>query len=149
MEQIELADEAATEALGARLAATLRGGDLLALDGDLGSGKTTLVRGLARGLGIDPLTLASPSFITMQEYTKGRITLTHIDAWRIKPSDIVATLESLGWDELLGCATRVVVVEWAAKLAAHLPPQRLSITLQYSSDGSRRSVSLSDSRRQP
>ncbi len=125
---IHLANECATEALGEEIAAGLHAGDLIALDGELGAGKTSFVRGLARGLGIDPRIVASPTFITMQSYSGGRLPLVHIDVWRLKHSE---ELETIGWEEMLAARDCVIVVEWAKRIQAALPNKRIDIQLNY------------------
>ena len=113
------ADEAATDALGRRLGAVLRGGDVLGLEGPLGAGKTRLVRGIAAGLGVDPRAVSSPSFVLVQEYeTAEDLVLAHVDAWRLEGADAV---EALGWDELVGAPDVVVIVEWPSRIADAMP----------------------------
>lgn len=126
---IALANEAATEALGEQIATGLKAGDFIALDGELGAGKTSFVRGLARGLGIDPHTVASPTYVTMQSYSGGRLPLIHIDVWRMKE---LQELETIGWDELLTDRSQVIVVEWAQKITDALPQKRIQIQLAFS-----------------
>lgn len=137
----ELADEAATEQLGETLAQTLQPGDFVALDGELGAGKTAFVRGLARGLGIDPHKVASPTFVTMQSYCGGRIPLIHIDCWRMKHP---AELESIGWDEMLSGSSSVIVVEWASRIAAAIPARHIAVHIAYS--GNARRATITDRR---
>lgn len=116
---------ARTGELGRALAELVRPGDVLALIGPLGAGKTQLVRGLAAGLGAGGL-VSSPTFILMSEYP-ARIPIVHIDAYRMHG---VSDLESIGWsDELFDGA--VTVVEWADRITEHLPPDRLSIELRH------------------
>jgi len=116
--------EARTEELGERLAACLRRGDVLALYGDLGAGKTTLVRGLARGLGsADPV--SSPTFVLLHVY-EGRLTLYHFDAWRLAgPGD----LEAIGAEDYLE-GDGVAVVEWSERAQGLLPGERLEVYLE-------------------
>ena len=110
------ATEAETEALGASLAAELQPDGVLFLSGDLGSGKTVLTRGLARGLGIDPREVQSPTFTLIREHAQSR--LIHIDLYRLEPEDA----ETLGLDELLA-GPGVKVVEWAERLPPSLRAQ--------------------------
>lgn len=100
-----------TEAAGEELGATLRSGDLLLLKGELGAGKTTFVRGLARGCGSRAL-VASPTFQLVRVYP-GRIQLAHVDLYRMESSEIA----DLGLDELL--EQGAVVVEWGDRLDSH------------------------------
>jgi len=122
---VETEGEEETEALGERLAACLAPGDILALYGDLGAGKTCLVRGLARGLGIDEAGVASPSFTLINEYG-GRLPLVHLDAYRL---DAVEAFDELGLDDYFE-GEGVMVVEWAEKVP-DLPGERVDITIQW------------------
>ena len=99
-----------TEALGERLGAGLQPGATILLYGDLGAGKTTLVRGIARGLGIDPAEVSSPTFVLVQEY-KGRLSLHHVDLYRLDST----AADDLGLEELTESGG-VVVIEWAERL---------------------------------
>jgi tRNA threonylcarbamoyladenosine biosynthesis protein TsaE len=107
--------ETETVELGERLAASLQPGATLLLHGDLGAGKTALIRGLARGLGIDPMEVSSPTFVLIQEYT-GRLKLYHVDLYRVEP----AAVDDLGLEELAG-GSAVVVIEWAERLPRPVP----------------------------
>src|SRR5215475_12452790 len=100
-----------TAAVGRKLAPTLRPGSVLLLIGDLGAGKTALVRGLAEGLGVAAEDVSSPTFTLMQEYRGGRVTLIHVDLYRLNdPREIDELgLEELGLDSVLA-------IEWAEKL---------------------------------
>ena len=139
----DLPDEAATERLGEQFAATLRPGDFVALDGDLGAGKTTFVRGVARGLGIDPERVSSPTFVNMQSYPYAGGSLVHVDAWRIENLQL---LESLGWDELLAARDTIVIVEWASRIEVALPAARLHIRLSFGAQNAGRRAEVIDSR---
>jgi tRNA threonylcarbamoyladenosine biosynthesis protein TsaE len=100
-----------TEALGERLGRAARGGELIGLVGDLGAGKTCLVRGLARGLGVDPERVHSPSFTMITDYPGGRLALTHVDVYRLDPPvDDTGLLR----DALYGDG--VAAVEWFDRL---------------------------------
>ena len=101
---------------GRALAATLRAGDVLALDGDLGAGKTHFVKGIAAGLGCEG-DVTSPTFTLVHECTGGRLPLFHFDFYRLGSED--ETLR-IGLDDYLG-AGGVVVIEWAGKFPALLP----------------------------
>ena len=108
---------AETEALGEELAANLAPGDLLLLAGELGAGKTTFVRGLARGLGIGA-GVQSPTFQLVRVYA-GRIQLAHVDLYRLEAG---ADLADLGLDDLLDQG--VVAVEWGDRLRLDYPHTR-------------------------
>jgi tRNA threonylcarbamoyladenosine biosynthesis protein TsaE len=118
---IETGSPQETEAWATRFATTLKGGDILALEGDLGAGKTTLVRGIAAGLGIDPRKVSSPTFALMNEYDGPGLTLVHIDAYRMNSPDELA---GLGWDRLIEDQTVVIAIEWPSKVQGALPPDR-------------------------
>src|SRR5882724_3205553 len=135
--------EAMTMAIGESLAKKLRGGDALALEGPLGSGKTCFVRGLARGLGLDPSTVSSPTFVICQEYSarlpfSSSLTLAHIDAYRLSgPGE----LETIGWNELLEAKDVVIAVEWPSRIAKALPTRRIEIQFEHVGEHAR-SVTL-------
>jgi tRNA threonylcarbamoyl adenosine modification protein YjeE len=113
-----LRNAAETEALGAALACRLRPGQVLALVGGLGAGKTTLVRGLARALGVGPELVSSPTFTLMNLFDLGESLLIHADLYRVKdPGEI----EAVGLLEWLGHPEALVVVEWPEAARTLLP----------------------------
>ena len=126
--------EEETYEFGTSLARQLEGGELIVLVGDLGTGKTVFVRGLAAGLDISPEEVSSPSFTLIHEYPGGRLHLFHIDLYRVTTPEEIATL---GVEELLGSGA-VVAVEWGE----HLPPFHrhgaLTVQLHDVGEGSRR-----------
>jgi len=129
---MRLTDDAATRAAGAALAPLLKAGDIILLDGPLGAGKTTLVRGLLGGLGHDG-EVPSPSFAIVQPYDELALPLWHVDLYRIgHPSE----LTELGLDSVL--SDGVLVIEWPghAGLGAW-PPSALALALAVNDDGSR------------
>lgn len=114
-----------TLAIAADLAATLRGGECLALHGPLGAGKTQFVRGLVQALGASPRIVSSPTYVLLHIYDTPRFPVFHLDAYRTAtPEDF----ESIGFTELL-TQGGVVVVEWPEKIQPLLPPSTLHIHL--------------------
>jgi tRNA threonylcarbamoyladenosine biosynthesis protein TsaE len=128
--------EAHTIALAAKLGSRLESGDVIALYGLLGSGKTCFVRGLAKGMDLDPRAVVSPTFVIHQEYQgEGTLTLVHIDAYRLQgPPE----LETIGWEELLTARKTVIAVEWAARIASALPTMRIDVSLEHRGERTRR-----------
>jgi tRNA threonylcarbamoyladenosine biosynthesis protein TsaE len=108
---IATASESETAAVGRDLAATLSAGDVVLLYGDLGAGKTAFVRGLAEGLGVASDEVSSPTFTLVQEYRGGRLTLFHVDLYRL---DDRREVDDLGLDEI--AADGILAIEWAEKL---------------------------------
>lgn len=129
---MNLADPAATRRVGERLAGLVRGGDTIALIGELGAGKTTLVAGLVDGLGGGAA--ASPTFSLVNEYPGGRLVVWHVDLYRIERA---AELPELGLDDVIGDPRGICVVEWADRFAV-LPPDHLRIELAHTPEGGRR-----------
>jgi tRNA threonylcarbamoyladenosine biosynthesis protein TsaE len=109
-EVVRTESEVETSSVAARFAASLSPGTVVLLTGDLGSGKTAFVRGMAEGLGIDPGEISSPTFTLIQEYRGARV-LYHVDLYRLEGAEI----EDLGLDELSDGGA-VVAIEWAEKL---------------------------------
>lgn len=129
-----LPDAGATEALGESLGRLMEPYDLVALTGPLGAGKTTLVRGLARGLE-SPSHVRSASFAWVQEY-RGRLPIVHLDLYRLQD---VSQLGGIGWEEYLE-RPGVMVVEWGERAREALPPQRFEVELSADGDGRRAEV---------
>ncbi len=126
--------EEETYELGMKLAAQLRGGELVALEGDLGLGKTIFARGIAASLGVVPEDVTSPSFTLVQEYSGGRLPMYHVDLYRLESEAEIATL---GIEELLGSGG-VVVVEWGERLPEHLRRDAITIRFHDVGEGARR-----------
>jgi len=131
-----LRDEAATRALGARLARVLRPGMSMYLRGDLGSGKTTLVRGLLRSLGYEGR-VKSPTYALVELYTVSRLNLYHFDFYRFHdPKE----WRDAGFSEYFNDAS-VCLVEWPERVAGLLPAADVDVVFSIAGDG--RDVSLS------
>lgn len=130
MLKMHLADEAATRALGARLARVIRPGLLVYLHGELGSGKTTLARGLLRGLGYQGR-VKSPTYTLVELYTVSRLNLYHFDFYRFRdPKE----WRDAGFSEYFNDAA-VCLVEWPEKAAGLLPAADLEIAFEFAGDG--------------
>lgn len=123
-----LADATATTRVGERLAAAVVGGDAIALIGDLGAGKTTLVAGLVAALGGGDA--QSPTFSLVNEYPGGRLIVWHVDLYRV---DKPAELPELGLDDLIGDPRGIVVVEWADKFDV-MPADHVRLELVHAGD---------------
>ena len=121
----ETSSAAETLDLGRQLAERLRPGDVVALDGDLGAGKTHLVKGAAQAFGIDPADVTSPTFTIVQEYADGA--LLHLDLYRIETDEDAARL---GLDELLD-GDAVAFIEWPARAADWLPARTVWLRLTH------------------
>ena len=132
---VDTEGEGETEALGERLAPCLAPGDILALHGELGAGKTCLVRGIARGLGIEEGNVASPSFTLINEYP-GRVPLVHLDGYRL---DSAEAFEELGVDDYFE-GEGILVIEWAEEVP-DLPAERMDIAIQWVDENRRHSGS--------
>lgn len=121
-----------TQAIARTLADRLKPGDVLLLSGNLGAGKTTFVRGLAEGLGIDPEQVSSPTFTLIHEYGGERVTLYHADLYRLER----AATDDLGLEEM-GVADGVLAVEWPDRLT-HTMPGATAVDIQWIDDNTRR-----------
>jgi len=126
----------ATEALGRMLAASLGAADVLALYGDLGAGKTQLVRGLVAALGGDPGAVSSPTFTLVHTYLTAGPPLVHIDAYRLDHPD---DFRRIGGDEFLEDDAVITVIEWPERIQPLLSPDTLSLTLTHAG-GDRRHI---------
>lgn len=116
--------------LGERMATFLQAGDLIALDGDLGAGKTTLTQGLAKGLGVKDI-VNSPTFTLIHEYQGSQLPLYHFDVYRLeKPEE----LEDLGYEEYF-YGEGVTVVEWAEMIGDYLPENYLHLLIGHVPEG--------------
>jgi tRNA threonylcarbamoyladenosine biosynthesis protein TsaE len=124
--EVSLPDREATEALGRILARHLEPGDVVALSGPLGSGKSVLVRAIVRTLGRADEEVPSPTFTLVQIYDLPRFSLWHFDLYRI---DSPSELAELGFDEAFGDG--VAVIEWAERMGAMLPATALRIALDF------------------
>lgn len=116
-----------TLALGARLAGQLPSGAVVALYGDLGTGKTHLVKGIAEGLGISPTAVRSPTFTILNTYDEGRRPLHHFDAYRVQSPD---EFVELGFEHYVH-GDGLTCIEWADRVERLLPPDTLRLRLEH------------------
>lgn len=126
-----------TRRIGWHLGAGLRRGDCVALQGELGAGKTCLTQGIAGGLGVpDCYVVASPTFTLINEYPGKEAALFHLDVYRLTGD---ADLEEIGYREYLARGG-VLVIEWAEKIPGSIPDRALWVTLSYLDENSRKIV---------
>lgn len=128
MKEITLTNREKTIELGEKIGRMLEAGDVLVLDGDLGAGKTTFTKGLAKGLAIPDL-IKSPTFTIVREYHDGRLPLYHMDAYRLENGGA----EDLGLEEYFD-SDGVSVVEWAQFVEDELPAHFLAIHFKRTAD---------------
>jgi tRNA threonylcarbamoyladenosine biosynthesis protein TsaE len=129
--EISCPTEADTRAVAAKLAASLRPGDVILLAGGLGVGKTLFAGGLATGLGVEEQVL-SPSFVLVRQYRSGFLPLVHVDVYRLSSINEFEDLEAL---EL--AADGVLVIEWGDALEGEIPEDHLRIDFVVGEDGTR------------
>jgi tRNA threonylcarbamoyl adenosine modification protein YjeE len=129
-----LPDLAATQDLADRLAPQLRRGDVVALNGDLGAGKTAFARALLRAWGVSG-EVPSPTFTLVQHYAVNGMSIAHFDLYRLQSPD---ELDELGWDDAV--TDGVVLVEWAERAGGRLPADRLEMTFSLLPNGARQCV---------
>jgi tRNA threonylcarbamoyladenosine biosynthesis protein TsaE len=134
--EVQSDSEEETRAIGRRLGVALQAGSRIGLQGDLGAGKTCLVRGIAEGLGVPADQVRSPSFTLMLEYSGGRVPVYHLDLFRLQPS----VEDCLSLREVL-YGRGVALVEWCERLAEPLE-DFLEITLTFVGPTTRRLVAV-------
>lgn len=128
---ISLPDASSTQQLGVLLGKLLSAGSVILLEGDLGAGKTTLIQGIGKGLGItEPI--VSPTFTLINEYIEGRLPLYHLDLYRLQPDEIESLYPEMYWE---GNEVKpgITAIEWAERLP-YKPEQYLYLGLTYTSD---------------
>ena len=136
--EIESESTEQTFAIGFAVGGRAGEGDIFALSGELGAGKTCFTGGLARGLGVDEhYTITSPTFTLINEYP-GRCRLYHFDVYRLNK---IGELDDLGYDEYVS-GSGVVAIEWAEKITGALPPDTVTIHFKYV-DENRRIITIS------
>lgn len=129
-----------TEALGARIAAGLRLGTAVALEGDLGAGKTVLARAILRALGVGE-DVPSPTFTLVQSYETSTLPVRHYDLYRIEDA---SEMEELGLEEALD--EGAALIEWPERAATHIPEDALHVRLEVIGENSRRAMIRGPSR---
>lgn len=134
--KIETNSAAGTEAFGVRLATLLEPGDVVGLVGPLGAGKTALVRGVARGFGVEEGVVHSPTFLSATEYA-GRVPVAHVDLYRHEEH-----LPHPDWLAEILDGERVAVVEWFERLGESAPPDVLRIDIAYGASEDARVLEL-------
>ena len=132
--EYETRSVAETEAVAGDLARTLKPGASIALHGNLGAGKTQFVRGLLVGLGGNPRTVSSPTYVLLNVYDTGRMPLFHLDAYRVGGAE---DFEAIGFSELFEHGG-VVVVEWADRVRELLPPGTIHVRIEPIGEAARR-----------
>ena len=124
-----------TWALAREIASTLKPGDVLCLEGDLGAGKTTFTQGLAKALGV-PGRVTSPTFCIVQEH-RGPVLLVHMDLYRLHGEDDVL---AIGWEDYLADGA-IMVVEWPERAGSLIPPDAKHIVFRHVDGEARRRIS--------
>jgi tRNA threonylcarbamoyladenosine biosynthesis protein TsaE len=123
--------ETETREIGFRLGKKIKRGDVVCLHGELGSGKTTMVKGIARAFGINERDITSASFSIIVEYDSD-IPFYHIDLYRVENDEVA----SLGLHEYIGMEG-ISVIEWAERAEKEIPDNRIKVTLKYTGENSR------------
>jgi tRNA threonylcarbamoyladenosine biosynthesis protein TsaE len=122
-----------TQKLGEGLAKKLKGGDIVCLSGDLGSGKTTFTQGLLKGLKAEGPYI-SPTFLIMKKYKNKLKDIYHIDAYRVNSQDIL----DLGWEEIISNPESIVVIEWADRICDIISKDNLWIEFEWKDENERK-----------
>jgi len=131
--RIVIQNELDTKRFGIELAQKLKPGDIVALIGDIGTGKTTLTKSIAEGLGITEM-ITSPTFAIVQEYMSGRIPLYHFDVYRLNSEE---EMYELGYEEYF-FGKGVCIVEWADKILELIPQDSIIIRIEYGTNEEQR-----------
>ena len=133
MKEIHIKNQQETENFGLALAGKLVPGSVVALTGDLGAGKTTLTKAIAKGLGVQSM-VTSPTFLIIQEYKDGRLPLYHFDLYRIDDEE---EMDELGYEEYF-YGDGICVLEWADRIRSLLPENTLWIHIKYGKEENER-----------
>jgi tRNA threonylcarbamoyladenosine biosynthesis protein TsaE len=135
-----------TAQLAKEFAKSLRPGDVIALYGGLGAGKTAFVRGLAEGLGLDPREVSSPTFALINEYPGRDFTLCHFDMYRVEGED---SLESTGYFDYLNREDCILAVEWSENIEEHLPPKHIVVEIRKGESENLRMIEIQEGVKNP
>jgi tRNA threonylcarbamoyladenosine biosynthesis protein TsaE len=127
---INLSSSRTTERLGILLGQFLPAGTTILLQGEVGAGKTTLIQGIGKGLGIE-IPIVSPTFTLINEYREGRLPLYHLDLYRLQPTEVAAIYPEIYW-EGIEVPLGITAIEWAEHLP-YQPANYLAINLIYAS----------------
>ncbi len=130
-----------TARLAKEFAKSLKPGDVIALYGGLGAGKTAFVRGLAEGLGLDPREVSSPTFALINEYPGQNVTLCHFDMYRVEGED---SLESTGYFDYLSRKDCILAVEWSENIEEHLPSGHIAVVIQKGEQENQRIIEIQE-----
>ncbi|MBI4354609.1 MAG: tRNA (adenosine(37)-N6)-threonylcarbamoyltransferase complex ATPase subunit type 1 TsaE [Candidatus Omnitrophica bacterium] len=122
-----------TQQFGERLGALLQAGDVVALIGELGSGKTTCIQGIAKGLGINPGVVKSPTFVLLRDYSGGRVGMIHVDGYRLEGEGQAVWLDV----EWMFSTRKVTVIEWADRVAGCLPEDYVELRFTHKTTNQR------------
>lgn len=136
MKEIYLESEAATQLVAEKIGAILKSGDCLVLTGELGAGKTTFTKGIAKGLGIEQM-VKSPTYTIVREYRKGRVPLFHMDVYRLEDGG-----DDLGLEDYFD-ADGVTIVEWGKLITPELPTTYVELVLSYQEEAQSRKLLIS------
>lgn len=129
-----------TRELGKRLGTLLRGGDVIALEGELGAGKTTLIQGILQGMGSSDR-VTSPTFTLVNVYRAGALEVQHVDAYRLGGAAANVEAESLGLEETLGAPDVVTLIEWAGIVPSLLARADILVSITHGEEN--RSIDFS------
>ena len=136
METYQLNDEAQTIELGRKIGKLLKPNSVILLDGDLGAGKTTLTKGIAKSMGIERY-VKSPTYTIVHEYHDGEMPLYHIDAYRLEDGGS----DDIGFEEYFN-NDGVTVIEWSQYIEEFLPDEYLRVILDRNSDNTKRLATI-------
>jgi tRNA threonylcarbamoyladenosine biosynthesis protein TsaE len=122
-----------TQQFGERLGSLLSAGDVVALIGELGSGKTTCIQGIAKGLGVDPGVVKSPTFVLLRDYAGERVGMIHVDGYRLEGEAQAVWLDV----EWIFSTRKVTVIEWADRVAGCLPEDYVELRFAHKTTNQR------------